>query len=58
VAPDMPGTVTFGYGYHDLLSGVGYFTNLQNTKSSQYAVQKRLGDSVFTPDAMAGEGVR
>lgn len=58
VAPDMPGTVTFGYGYHDLLSGVGYFTNLQNSKSSQYSIQKRLPDSVFTPDAMAGEGVR
>lgn len=58
VAPDLPGTVTSGYGYHDLLSGVGYFANLQNSKAAQYSIQKRFSDSVFTPDAMAGEGVR
>ncbi|OFA03485.1 DUF1329 domain-containing protein [Duganella phyllosphaerae] len=58
VAPDLPGTVTSGYGYNDLLSGVAYYANFQNTKASQYPLLKRMSDSVFTPDAMAGEGVR
>ncbi|MDP9932782.1 DUF1329 domain-containing protein [Variovorax paradoxus] len=58
VAPELPGLVTAGYGYYDLLSGVGYFANFQNAKGTQYEIQKRLADSVFTPDAMAGEGVR
>ena len=32
--------------------------NLYTAKASQYALKPRYPDSVFTPDALAGEGVR
>ena len=35
-----------------------YVANLYNSKSVQYAIKPRLPDTVFTPDAMAGEGIR
>jgi hypothetical protein len=58
VAPDLPGTVGGAFGYTDLLSGSGYVANLYNSKSAQYPLKPRYPDSVFTPDALAGEGVR
>jgi hypothetical protein len=58
VAPDIPGTVSGAMGFNDHLSGVAYVGNLFNAKASQYVVKPRYPDSVFTPDAMAGEGIR
>lgn len=58
VAPDLPGTVTGAIGFNDLLSGLAYVGNLYNSKSSQLPIKPRYADSVFTPDALAGEGVR
>ena len=58
VAPDLPGTVIGAMGVNDLLTGQAYVANLYNTKSVQYAIKPRLPDTVFTPDAMAGEGIR
>lgn len=58
VAPDLPGTVAGAIGYNDLLSGAAYVGNLYNSKASQHLFKPRYPDSVFTPDAMAGEGVR
>jgi len=58
VAPDLPGTVIGAIGYNDLLSGTAYVGNLYNSKAAQYPIKPRYPDSVFTPDAMAGEGVR
>jgi hypothetical protein len=58
VAPDLPGTPIGSFGFNDLLSGQGFAGNLYNAKSSQYPIKPRYSDSVFTPDAMAGEGVR
>ncbi|WP_428422782.1 DUF1329 domain-containing protein [Methylibium sp.] len=59
VAPDLPGTIAIGFGFNDLLSGAGFYSNLLNTKASQFTVPvKRTADSVFTPDAMAAEGIR
>ena len=58
VAPDLPGTVIGAFGFTDLLSGTGFAGNLYNAKAQQYGVKGRLSDSVFTPDAMAGEGIR
>ena len=46
------------FGFNDLLSGQGFVGNLYNSKASQYPIKPRYPDSVFTPDAMAGEGVR
>jgi len=58
VAPDLPGTPVGSFGFNDLLSGQAYMGNLYNAKASQYPLKPRYPDSVFTPDAMAGEGVR
>jgi len=58
VAPDLPGTVRGAMGMNDLLSGVGYVSNLYNAKPAQYTLKPQYQDSVFTPDAMVGEGVR
>ena len=58
VAPDLPGTFSVSFFFNDLLSGQAYISSLHNTKASQLPLKPRYGDSVFTPDAMAGEGVR
>lgn len=58
VAPDLPGTVTGSMGFNDLLSGTAFIGNLYGSKAQQYVLKPRLSDAIFTPDAMAGEGVR
>lgn len=58
VAPDLPGTVTGPMGFNDLLSGTAFIGNLYGSKAQQYVVKPRISDATFTPDAMAGEGVR
>ncbi|TXT39973.1 MAG: hypothetical protein FD135_1725 [Comamonadaceae bacterium] len=58
VAPDLPGTVSAAMGFNDLISGTAFIGNLYGSKSAQYTLKPRIPDSTFTPDAMAGEGVR
>jgi hypothetical protein len=58
VMPDLPATTSTSFGFYDLISGASYTSNLFNEKSRQYAIVPRYKDSVFTADAMAGEGVR
>ena len=58
VAPDLPANPIASFGFNDLISGQGFIGNLYNAKASQYAVKPRYPDSVFSPDALAGEGVR
>jgi hypothetical protein len=58
VAPDLPGTVTGSMGFNDLLSGTSFIGNLYGSKAQQYVVRPRISDATFTPDALAGEGVR
>ena len=58
VAPDLPGTVTGPMGFNDLLSGTAFIGNLYGSKAQQYTVKARIPDATFTPDALAGEGVR
>ncbi|SFV09256.1 DUF1329 domain-containing protein [Pseudoduganella namucuonensis] len=58
VAPDLPGTVIGAFGFNDLISGTGFIGNLYNSKSAQYPLKPRFEDSLFTPDAMTGEGAR
>ena len=58
VAPDLPGTPIGSFGFNDLLSGQAFVGNLYNAKPSQYVIKPRFADSVFTPEALAGEGVR
>jgi hypothetical protein len=58
VIPDLPGTVGGSIGFNDLISGTAFIGNLYGSKSAQYVLKPRMPDSNFTPDSMAGEGVR
>jgi hypothetical protein len=58
VAPDLPGTVGGAFGFHDLLSGTSFVSNLYNQKSAHYAIMPVYPDSTFTPDAMVAGSVR
>ncbi|WP_447750111.1 DUF1329 domain-containing protein [Pseudomonas nicosulfuronedens] len=58
VMPDLPGVVTLTNGFYDLLSGAWFAGDLFAGKSEQYRIVPPYKDSVFTADAMAGEGVR
>jgi hypothetical protein len=57
-APDLPGVVIGSFGFNDLVSGTAFIGNLYNGKATQYPIKPVYSDGVFTPDAMAGEGVR
>jgi Protein of unknown function (DUF1329) len=58
VMPDLPGTVGLSFGFNDLVTGAAFISDIYNQAPSQYKLVPRYSDSVFTPDAMAGEGVR
>jgi hypothetical protein len=59
VAPDIPGVVAKTFGFYDLVAGTWYVNGLLNEKAEQYKVSATpYPDSLFTPDALAGEGVR
>jgi len=58
VVPDLPGVVSTSMGFNDLLSGTAFIGSLFGGKSAQYVVKSKIPDTTFTPDAMAGEGVR
>jgi len=58
VLPDLPATVNLNFGYYDQTSGAWYSANMYNQKQEQYRITAPWPDRVFTPDAMAAEGVR
>jgi hypothetical protein len=58
VAPELPGTISGSFGFNDLLSGTAFVANLYNGKAAQMPMKPAYADSVFTPDALAAEGVR
>ena len=58
VAPDMPGVVPGVFGHYNLQTGGWIVDKLMNEKNDQVRFIARQPDSVFTPDALAGEGVR
>ena len=59
VMPDLPATVPpQQFGFYDLVSGAWYVNGVLNEKSEQYKTMPRYGNTVFTPEAMAGEGQR
>jgi hypothetical protein len=58
VAPELPGIIVGSFGFNDLLSGSAFVGNLYNSKPAHYPLVPRYQDRVFTPDAMAGEGIR
>ncbi len=59
VMPDIPATASPSvFGFYDLISGVWYYDSLLNDAGEQYKIVPPYPDTVFTPDAMVGEGVR
>lgn len=57
--PDMPGIGAKTFGYYDLISGGWYVNGLFNQKDEQYKIEADPHqDALFTPDALAGEGIR
>ncbi len=59
VMPDLPATAApQQWGFNDLISGAWYVSSLLNEKATHYRIVPRRPDSFFTPEAMAGEGVR
>ena len=59
VMPDVPATTPQQqWGFNDLISGAWYASGVVNERSKQYQIVPRRPDSFFTPDALAGEGVR
>jgi hypothetical protein len=58
VMPDLPATANLNFGYYDLTSGTWYSANMYNQKQEQYKITPRWPDRVFTPDALAAEGIR
>ncbi len=57
-APDLPGVIQGPYGFFDLLGGTWFSSQHMNETKIQYKLQKPLPESHFTPDALAGDGVR
>jgi hypothetical protein len=59
VAPEMPGVIAKTFGFYDLLTGAWFVNGMFNEKREQYRVMdKPYADSLFSPDALAGEGIR
>jgi hypothetical protein len=58
VAPDIPATAAGAFGMVDLLSGQGHVADLATGKAAQFPVKPRFPESVWSPEAMAGESVR
>jgi Protein of unknown function (DUF1329) len=56
--PDVPAQAAVTWGAYDHVANTMFVTLVMNEKKTQYKLQKRYNDAVFTPDAMAGEGVR
>ncbi len=57
--PDIPATVApMSFGFYDLISGAWYLDGVLNDSEEQYKVMPRYDEFTFTPEAMAGEGIR
>jgi hypothetical protein len=56
--PDVPAQVSVTWGTYDHVARTLFVALVMNEQKSQFKLQKRYPDVTFTPDAMAGEGVR
>ncbi|MBI5442438.1 MAG: DUF1329 domain-containing protein [Deltaproteobacteria bacterium] len=57
-APDHPAVTSESFGFYDLVSNAWFANVVMNEKAEQLKTTPRWPDRVFTPEAMAGEGVR
>jgi hypothetical protein len=58
VAPDIPAIVDGPWGAYDLIAGSYFVANLVNEKTNQFVPKPKYPNNFFTPEALAGEGVR
>lgn len=59
VMPDLPATTPQQqWGFNDLITGTWYASGVVNERPQHYKIVPRRPDSFFTPEAMAGDGVR
>lgn len=58
VMSDVQATAGTTWGIYDLTSGSSYINGLVNEGKAAYKPMPSYKDAVFTPDAMAGDGVR
>lgn len=59
VMPDLPATTTQQqWGFNDLISGGWYASGVVNEQKTHYRIVPRRPAAYFTPEAMAGDGVR
>jgi hypothetical protein len=56
--PDLPAQAAVTWGAYDHVARTLFAALVMNEQKSQFTLQKRYPDTTFTPDAMAGEGVR
>jgi hypothetical protein len=56
--PDVPAQVSVTWGAYDHIGHSMFVALVMNEQKTQFKIQKRYSDITFTPDAMAGEGVR
>jgi hypothetical protein len=56
--PDVPAQAAVPWGTYDHIMGSMFVDLIMNEQKLQYKIMKPYNDAVFTPDAMAGEGVR
>jgi len=58
VMPDLPATtLAQNAGFYDLISGAGFFAGVQEF-DEQYKIMPGYPASTFTPEGLAGDGVR
>lgn len=59
VMPDVPATTSpQNFGFYDLISGAWYMGGMLNDQAEQFKASMNYADTTFTPEAMAGEGIR
>lgn len=58
VAPELPGVVPGMFGHYNLQTGDWLANNLMNEKADQIKFIPPLPENHFSPDALAGDGVR
>jgi hypothetical protein len=57
--PDLPTVTAMTFGLYELLTGQYAVAGVLNESNNQYSIiSPRLPDANFSPDALAGEGVR
>jgi len=56
--PDVPGVIEQSFSFYDLVSGAWFASNLVNEKSAHYKLMPRYSDATFTPESLAGSGLR